>query len=194
MNLTSTNTHSRQKDLFDVIGVFAKDSSNLHIFDSTIHLELPSIVNHSLEDQFIMGLIDGDGCFTVNFLADKKLLFGLHITGHTSARELLEKIKHKLHCGVVQVKNKGTLRYQVDSINAIRDQVIPFVDKYKLFTNKAIHYSIFKQVVNLVKSGSHLSDDGFLKIMDLAYDMNLEGKPRKLTKQEYIERFSIVMI
>ena len=192
MNLTSTNTHSRQKDLFDVIGVFAKDSSNLHIFDSTIHLELPSIVNHSLEDQFI--LIDGDGCFTVNFLADKKLLFGLHITGHTSARELLEKIKHKLHCGVVQVKNKGTLRYQVDSINAIRDQVIPFVDKYKLFTNKAIHYSIFKQVVNLVKSGSHLSDDGFLKIMDLAYDMNLEGKPRKLTKQEYIERFSIVMI
>nr|YP_009720772.1 putative LAGLIDADG DNA endonuclease [Ostreobium quekettii]QGQ61984.1 putative LAGLIDADG DNA endonuclease [Ostreobium quekettii] len=49
MNLTSTNTNSRQKDLFDVIGVFAKDSedsSNLHIFDSTIHLELPSIVNH----------------------------------------------------------------------------------------------------------------------------------------------------
>ena len=99
-----------------------------------------------------MGFIDGDGCFTVNFLGDNKLWFGFHITGHTSARELLEKVKHKLNCGVVKVKNKGTLRYQVDSINAIRDQIIPFVYKYKLFTNKAIHYSRFKQVVNLVKS------------------------------------------
>ena len=54
-----------------------------------------------------MGLIDGDGCFTVNFLADKKLLLGFHITGHTSAIELLEKVK--LNCGVVKVKNKETL-------------------------------------------------------------------------------------
>lgn len=40
-----------------------------------------------------------------------------------------------------------------------------------------------------MKSGSHLSDDGLLKIMDLAYDMNIEGQPRKLTKQEYIEKY-----
>lgn len=89
-----------------------------------------------LEDHFIIGLIDGDGCFNLNFLANRKISFGFHITGDLSQKDLFIKIQNKFQCGSIRIKDSGTLRYQVDSFQDICDKIVPFVDQYGLFTIK----------------------------------------------------------
>lgn len=48
---------------------------------------------------------------------------------------------------------------------------------------------MFKQITEQVKKGLHKNDQGFLDIINQAYDMNLQGKRRKLTKFEYIQKY-----
>lgn len=43
-----------------------------------------------LSDQFVVGLVDGDGCFNINFLAKCDLDLGFHITGDLSQKELFQ--------------------------------------------------------------------------------------------------------
>lgn len=40
----------------------------------------------------------------------------------------------------------------------------------------------------MIQDGIHKTEEGFKTIIDLAYNMNKEGKRRKLTKEEYIKQ------
>lgn len=115
--------------------------------------------------------------------------FGFHITQHISSLLLLEKVQELLGCGKgpYKKKSKTVIRYQIDSLNAIRQNLIPFMSKHQLHSVKSEHFSIFEEVINLVNLKEHQTDKGFLKIVNLAYNMNLEGKRRKLTKEEYLK-------
>ena len=61
------------------------------------------------------------------------------------------------------------------------------MDKYRLHTNKQQHYNIFKEVGEMIKENRHKSEEDFNKIIELAYNMNKEGKRRRLTKEEYLK-------
>jgi len=67
--------------------------------------------------------------------------------------------------------------------------LIPFVNKYVLHSNKSIHYNIFKEVVISFVNNPHPSDSELLKIINLAYNINKDGKRRRLTKEEYIDKY-----
>ena len=66
------------------------------------------------------------------------------------------------------------------------------MDKYRLYTEKANHYLKFKEVVYLVEKRAHLDAQGFSQIVNIAYDMNLEGKRRKLSKEEYLKKYAVL--
>ena len=144
-----------------------------------------------IPDHFIIGLVDGDGCFNINFLADGELSFGFHITGGLEQRELFNLVKSKLGCGSVKQKDTGTLRYQVSSFQDMCSKVIPFMSQYEFHTYKSRHFAIFKDIAKLVMDGQHRHFNGFMHIIDRAYDMNLKGKRRKLTKQDYINKYIV---
>lgn len=118
--------------------------------------EISVEVNRSVpEDQFVMGLIDGDGSFSVSFMSDCELGFDFHITGDLSQRELFSMVQSKLDCGYITAKGPGTLRYEVNSFSDICSKVIPFASRYEFHTLKATHFAIFKEVANLVLQGQH---------------------------------------
>lgn len=54
-------------------------------------------------------------------------------------------------------------------------------------TQKYQHYEVFIQVCNILKTSGYKSDTSFKEIIELAYDSNLSGKRRRLTKQEFID-------
>jgi len=56
-----------------------------------------------------------------------------------------------------------------------------------LFSERAFHYEKFKFVSQILIKEQPLSLETKLKIVDLAYNANKEGKHRKLTKAEYIK-------
>lgn len=160
----------------------------------------PSEYSPRFADQFIVGLIEGDGCFSVSFPSSHtarlgKILFTFHITGALTENQLSlfrGVQEHFAHCGKITSKHNQLgkyCRYEVNSLADIRKHIIPFMDKYTLYTPKAIHYSKFKQVVELVQNKAHLNQSGFFQIVDIAYEMNLGGKRRKLSKEELLKKY-----
>ncbi|GJP72837.1 hypothetical protein CLOP_g3591 [Closterium sp. NIES-67] len=150
----------------------------------------------NLQDLFLVGLIDGDGCFSVSFLANKRILLGFHITGALTKSQLrlFFRVKRRFdQCGSITRKrgtsSKSYCRYQVDSFRDIKKCIVPFMDQHTLYTEKAIHYAKFKKVVDLIERKAHLNRSGFLEIVEIAYDMNQAGKRRKLTKEEYLQKY-----
>lgn len=83
-----------------------------------------------LTSEFIIGLIDGDGSLNVSFAKDRKIKFG--ISGSIRDKVLFNDVKEELGCGTIRVLSPTALRYNIESIKAIRDKLVPFVDKYKL--------------------------------------------------------------
>jgi len=66
---------------------------------------------------------------------------------------------------------------------------VPFIDNNSSLTSQSIHYTIFKKVCQLIYNKPNLSDSDLLSIIELAYNMNKDGKRRKLTKEEYIKKY-----
>lgn len=83
MNTASNRSPSKVQEYFDI----------LEVANNNIPVELPEIVDHPLDENFLIGLIDGDGCFSVSFKANKELQLGFHISGHVSSEELFLKIR-----------------------------------------------------------------------------------------------------
>lgn len=137
-----------------------------------------------LTDQFIVGLIDGDGCFYVNFLKDAQLSFLFQITGDLEQKPLFLKIKEKFNLGTIQQEGSNTLK--ITGKNQLRETLIPWMDKYSLFTEKRNHYKIFKHLVILYPPKTRKL---FIEMIELGYNMNLQGKRRKFSLQDYLRKY-----
>ena len=73
----------------------------------------------------------------------------------------------------------------------IVNYLIPFLDKNPLFSERAQHYKIFREISLIIfehaQNQKHLSLETKLKIVEKAYDMNKKGKRRLLSKESYIQ-------
>lgn len=146
--------------------------------------------DYPLNENFIMGLIDGDGSFYVSFHFNKLIKTGFSIVQYSTEIKLLEKIQKYFNCGTIyKVRAKPQIKYQITSLKDICSILIPFVDKYQLHTMKKEHYLIFKKVCEIKNQTIKLSDKEKLYIIDIAYNMNKEGRGRHLTKDEYIKKY-----
>ena len=100
---------------------------------------------------------------------------------------MLEIIKQKLNnIGSIKTGSKNEIVLTVSGLNQINDILIPFMDKNPLLSERAQHYLKFRTVSKYLKQEPELSLETKLKIIELAYNMNKEGKHRNLTKEEYI--------
>jgi intein-encoded DNA endonuclease-like protein len=146
-------------------------------------------ITDNLSNEFISGVIDGDGSFFISFQKDGKIKTGFNITNEPDSRPLLEKIKIQLkNIGSIQEGSKNELVYTVNGINQINEVLIPFMDNSPIFSERALHYFKFKAVSLLLKEENPLTLQSKLKIVELAYNMNKKGKRRNLTKMQYIEK------
>lgn len=83
--------------------------------------------------------------------------------------------------------NRDYCKLTVTGLNQIIDVLIPFMDKNPLLSERASHYSKFREVSLVLKLNNPLSLDKKLEIIEKNYDMNKKGKRRKLNKTEYIK-------
>lgn len=113
----------RKSTAYDMIGV-----SPIKDIPENTHTKVKPV---KLTSEFIIGLIDGDGSFYVSFAKDRKIKFGFNITGSIRDKVLFNDVKEELGCGTIRVLSPTALRYNIESIKAIRDKLVPFVDKYK---------------------------------------------------------------
>lgn len=145
---------------------------------------------------FLAGLIDGEGSVCVSIKEHKHGKFGylidpeFFIYQHKNRKELLETALKVFGTGRIYPKpgNNDVLVFAIDSRKSIIERVIPFLDKYSLFSAKLSDYQRFKKIVMALENKEHWTKQGMVRIIRLAYMMNMEGKQRRRGIQQVIDR------
>jgi hypothetical protein len=142
---------------------------------------------------WIVGFIDGEGCFSISFNKKESMPCGIEVRPSFSVSQkahslvALENIKEYFNCGNIRYDKKdGTYKYEIRSLTEIRREVIPFFSKYELITKKKYDFESFKKICSLIAEGQHLNPQGLKQIIQLAYSMNGSGK-RKYKLEELLK-------
>ncbi len=147
-----------------------------------------------LNPDYVVGITDGEGCFTVNIRRWKKnktgfsvsLCFCISIVKRDS--HVLDLVKEILGCGTIVRKNKqkanrqAQVQFHVTNIEDIKEKIIPFFEKHPLIV-KDKTFQLWKEALEVILSGQHRTKEGLLKVAVIRDQMN-RRKAKKFTCEE----------
>jgi len=142
--------------------------------------------------EYITGYIDGEGCFTVTFNVRKKATLGwelrpsFSVSQNEDRRQVLDIIREYFGCGYIRRDYADkTVKFEIRDHFDLTNRVISHFDKFPLLSKKQKDLELFKKVCEIINQKNHLKREGFIEIINLAYQMNGSGK-RKRSKEEII--------
>jgi hypothetical protein len=131
-----------------------------------------------LEAQWVVGFVDGEGCFFVGINKHPEMTSGFQVlpeftvVQHQRDVQLLHALKEFFGCGVVRTNHGGRMAYRVRSLDHLNEKIIPFFDQHSLKSKKRVDFAKFRKVLQLMTMGEHLTGDGIEKIREIAVSMN----------------------
>jgi LAGLIDADG DNA endonuclease family protein len=102
--------------------------------------------------------------------------------------EILEAIQRFFGCGRISAKGPKShvMTYSVYRRVDLESVIIPFFKRYPLVSRKHFEFVKFSEVVRLMQRKAHLTDEGFRRIVELAFSMNQHGKQRRYRLEEVL--------
>lgn len=148
---------------------------------------------------FLAGFIEGEGSLCVSIKEHPNSKFGylvdpeFFLYQHKSGVKLLEMAKEIFGTGRIAPKSgsEGVLVFSIVNRRSLKERVIPFFEKYMIFSTKRDVFRHFKEIVEAMEDRKeHLTPEGLARIVEKAYAMNpaSKGKERKRPLHEVIER------
>ena len=131
-----------------------------------------------LETQWIVGFVDGEGCFHVGINPHEDMSTGYQIlpeftvVQHKRDVHVLHALKAHFGCGVVRVNHGDRMAWRVRSKEHLLERIIPFFMRHSLKTKKKVDFLKFRDVLLLMDMGEHLTSEGVEKIDAIAKSMN----------------------
>ncbi len=128
---------------------------------------------------WIVGFVDGEGCFSVSIFRNKKTRFGWQIfpefvvTQGERSIQVLYDLKSYFLCGNVFINRRhdnhreAVHRYCVRSLQDLESHIIPFFRQYELKTDKQQDFIQFAKIVALMREQKHFSKQGLCSIAQL---------------------------
>ena len=135
----------------------------------------------NLEAQWIVGFVDGEGCFHVginghpDMTAGYQVLPEFTVVQHARDVQILHALKAFFGCGVVRKNHGDRLAYRVRSLEHLTERVVPFFEKHELKTKKRVDFVKFRRVLLAMQRGEHLTSEGVEEIRRIASQMNRKG-------------------
>jgi hypothetical protein len=144
-----------------------------------------------LNPWYIVGFIEGEGCFAITISKhktkrlgkDARLVFEVELRGDD--KPILEKIKDYFGCGYLVGLNYERygwmphVKYAVHSFKEIKRVIIPFFKKYPLKGKKEKDFLLFCKAAKIFEKGGHLTERGIEKLKVLRSQMNEHRQFRK---------------
>lgn len=132
---------------------------------------------------YFAGFVDGEGSFNVSVkkVPDRKIGWKLAASFNVSQRDktVLILMEKYLGCGTLRQRMDGVTYYEVTSLGALKERILPFFHKYQLVSaTKKKNFSIFESIIGIMVTGGGITSNGFNKIMYLRENLN-KGKGRK---------------
>ena len=131
-----------------------------------------------LEEQWIVGFVDGEGCFHVSINPHKEMTAGFQVipeftvVQHKEDVQILHALKAYFGCGVVRKNHDERMAYRVRGLEHLTKRIIPFFDKHLLKTKKNVDYKKFRSILLMMQRGKHLTAEGIEEIRAIASRMN----------------------
>jgi LAGLIDADG endonuclease len=142
-----------------------------------------NLYNTSLMNPYwIVGFIDGEGCFHVSVSKNKSSKLGYQvtlefsITQHIRDRELMEEFIEFFGCGYVVNDTPIKLQYRIRNRKQLSENLFPFIDQNSLLTVKSLDYLDFKHVHSMLENKLHLTLQGLDEIRVIQARMNRNRK------------------
>ena len=135
---------------------------------------------------WIVGFVDGEGCFTVSFFKHPKSRLRLKwqvfpefvITQGMKSQKALENIKKFLGCGEIYLNKRygnhheHLLKYVVRNREELLNRIIPFFEKNPLQSEKRNDFKVFAKIVRMMGKKKHLKENGLKRIRLMVRTMN----------------------
>ena len=93
---------------------------------------------------------------------------------------VLTLFQRYLQCGTLRQRQDGVWYYEVNTLIAIVENVIPFFESFGFLSEKKQRdFAKFKQLALLISDGRHLSKGGIDEVLEIRRDMNDGGAMRR---------------
>jgi hypothetical protein len=144
--------------------------------------------NAMLNPHYIVGLVDGEGSFTVYI---RNPILSKHVRRRAKAeprfyvklaekdKDILYKLKDYFKCGNVYFQkdkrknHQNCYRYEVANRNDLETVIIPFFKRYPLqLASKRKDFRIFCKIMKGIKQGKHLTKSGLVDLYQLKQTMH----------------------
>lgn len=153
-------------------------------------------MSFNISDDYIVGFVEGEGMFYIGIVPSKEtktgwqVIYFLKVSQNPIGKMVLEQIKTRLACGYIKAnsltdKTDRSLAYVVRDLPSIKDKVIPFFEGKLIIKDDA--FKKFKRVIELVLQKRHLTSEGIIQILDIAYSMNTQK--RRVEKQLILKSY-----
>lgn len=134
-----------------------------------------------LETQWIVGFVDGEGCFHVGINAHREMAAGFQVlpefvvVQHKRDVQVLHAFKAYFGCGVVRVNHGERMCYRVRGVEHLNQTILPFFEQHPLKTKKNVEFRKFRKILRLMAGKKHLTSEGIEEIRAIAARMNRGG-------------------
>ena len=131
-----------------------------------------------LEAQWVVGFVDGEGCFHVGVNAHPEMSAGhqvlpeFTVVQHERDIQILYALKAFFGCGVVRRNHGDRMAYRVRSKEHLLRKILPFFMAHPLKTKKNIDFLKFRDVLLLMEHDRHLTPEGVDAIRAIASEMH----------------------
>ena len=142
-----------------------------------------SVSSNRLEAQWVVGFVDGEGCFYVGINPQQEMKAGYQVlpeftvVQHARDVQVLYALKAFFNCGVVRRNHGERMAYRVRSAQHLWERIVPFFEKHPLKSKKRLDFLKFRRILLLMQRGEHLTAEGIERIRQIASKMN-RGRER----------------
>ena len=131
-----------------------------------------------LDTQWIVGFVDGEGCFHVGINPHAEMTSGFQVlpeftvVQHKRDVQILHALKAHFGCGVVRTNHGDRMAYRVRGLEHLRECIVPFFIQHPLKTKKNVDFHKFSTILRMMDEGAHLTSEGVERIRAIAAEMN----------------------
>jgi len=132
---------------------------------------LPPLMSLSLDNYWLAGFTQADGCFHISVVKSKT-----HKAGHSIRLEFslkqndvlpLRLLYNELEMGNLSQYHTGVWCYKSTGYKTAA-HLINYFDKYNIFAGKYVDYIKFRKVYIMITEGKHLEEKGIKKIKSIS--------------------------
>lgn len=161
--------------------------------ENKINLHNISTMSTQLNAQWIVGFVDGEGCFNLDIHLKRDMQWGLQMQPEFTVVQnevdiqILHALKDYFQCGSVSVNrtdHHGTrYHYRVKSVKDLHEKIVPFFENHSLKTKKNVEFRTFRTIVRLMHQGYHRNSlQNFLEIVELGERLRVRSRPKSNTR------------